>query len=75
MSLVDPNVQLQNLMSLLHEGDHFILMAMKVHDTLKDDVDGFIREWAHIFHDKQLEGYSSLSFCIQFFRQRVNIVL
>jgi hypothetical protein len=44
MSLVDPNVQLQNLMSLLHEGDHFILMAMKVHDTLKDDVDGFIRE-------------------------------
>jgi hypothetical protein len=36
-------------------------------------MDRFIRECAHIFHDKQLRGHLSLSFCIQFFKQRVNI--
>jgi hypothetical protein len=36
----------------LHEGHHFIPMAMKVHDTPKHDMDHFIRECAHIFHHR-----------------------
>jgi len=56
-----------------HEGHHFILMAMEVHDTPKHDMDNSIRECAHLFYDKQLGGYLSLSFCIQFFKQCVSI--
>ncbi len=58
-----------------HDGHHFILMAMKVHNTPERDMDPFIRECVRIFHDKQLGGHLSLSFCIQFFKQRVNIAL
>jgi hypothetical protein len=59
----------------LHEGHHFILMAMQVHDALKCDMDHFIRECGHLFHDRGLGGQLSLSFFIQFFKQRVSIAL
>jgi hypothetical protein len=36
----------------LHEGHHFILMAMEVHDALKCDMDHFIRYCALFFHDR-----------------------
>jgi hypothetical protein len=57
----------------LHEGHHFILMAMEVHGAPKNDMDRFIRECAHLFHSKQPRGHLSLSFCIQFFKQCVSI--
>jgi hypothetical protein len=47
-----------------HEGHHFILMVMEVHDTLEHDMEHFIRECVHFFHDKQSGGHLSLSFCI-----------
>jgi hypothetical protein len=59
----------------VHEGHHFILMAMQVHDPLGHDMDRFIRECTHLFHDRWLGGHLSLSFCIQFLREHVNIVL
>jgi hypothetical protein len=52
----------------VHEGHHFILMAMEVHGAPKCDIDCFISECARLFHDKQLGGHLSLSFYIQFFR-------
>jgi hypothetical protein len=57
----------------LHEGHHFILMAMKVHCAPRCDMNCFIREYAHIFHDRQSRGHLSMSFFIQFFKQRVNM--
>jgi hypothetical protein len=57
----------------LHDGHHFIPMAMEVHGALGHDMDRFIRECACLFHDKPSGGHLSLSFCIQFFRQHVNI--
>jgi hypothetical protein len=57
----------------LHEGHHFISMAMEVHDTPRHDMDHFIKKCVHLFHDRQLKNHLSLSFCIQFFKQRVNI--
>jgi hypothetical protein len=59
----------------LHEGHHFIPMAMKVHGTPKRYMDRFFRECAHLFHNRQLKDHLFLSFCIQFFKQCVNIVL
>ncbi len=35
-----------------HDERHFILMAMEVHGALGHDMDHFIRECAHVFHDK-----------------------
>ncbi len=35
-----------------HEGHHFILMAMEVHNALGCDMDRFIRERAHLFHNR-----------------------
>jgi hypothetical protein len=58
----------------LHERHHFIPMAMKVHNAPRCDMDCFIRECAHLFHNRQSKGYLSLSFCIQFFKQHVSIV-
>ncbi len=58
-----------------HEGHHFILMAMKMHDILGRDIDFFIRECACLFHDKRLGGHLSFSFCIQFSKQCVSITL
>jgi len=48
----------------LHEGHHFIPMAMEVHDAFGCDMNRFIRECAHLFHDRQLKGHLSLSFRI-----------
>jgi hypothetical protein len=50
----------------LHEGHHFIPMALEVHSTLECDVNHFIRECAHLFHDRQSGDHLSLFFCIQF---------
>jgi hypothetical protein len=47
---------------------------MDMHDTLGSDMDRFIKECSRLFHNKQSKGYLSLFFCIQFFRQCVNIV-
>jgi hypothetical protein len=35
-----------------HEGHHFISMAMEVHNAPGCDMDNFIRECVHLFHDK-----------------------
>jgi hypothetical protein len=56
-----------------YERHHFILMAMEVHDTHERDMDYFIRECVHLFHNKRSGGHLSLYFCIQFFRQLVSI--
>jgi hypothetical protein len=48
----------------LHVGHYLIPMAMEVHVAPKRDMDCFIRECAHFFHDRQSRA---LSFCIQFF--------
>jgi hypothetical protein len=57
----------------LHERHHFISMAMEVDNTPRRDMDNFIRECTHLFHDRQLKDHLFLSFCIQFFRQHVSI--
>ncbi len=57
----------------LHEGHHFTLMPMEVRDTPKRDIDCFINRCACLFHDRRLGGHLSLSFCIQLFKQYVNI--
>jgi hypothetical protein len=36
----------------LHEGQHFTSMAMEVHNTFKCDMDRFIKECAHLFHNR-----------------------
>jgi hypothetical protein len=48
-------------------------MAMEVHNAPGHDMDHFIRECACLFHERWSGGHLSLSFCIQFFRQRINI--
>jgi hypothetical protein len=57
----------------LHEGYHFIPMAMEVNGAPGHDMDCFIMECASLFHNRQSKGHLSLSFCIQFFGQGVNI--
>jgi hypothetical protein len=57
-----------------HEGHHFISMAMEVYGAPEWDIDRFIRECACFFHDRCLGGHLFLSFCIQVFKQLVNIV-
>jgi hypothetical protein len=59
----------------LHERHHFIPMAMEVHGAPKCDTNCFIKECACLFHDRQLKSHLYLSFYIQFFNQRVNIVI
>jgi hypothetical protein len=54
-----------------HEGHHFIPMAMEVHGAPERDMDCFIRECIHLFHNRQSRGHLSLSFCIQFFKHCV----
>jgi hypothetical protein len=54
-------------------GTIFFSMVMKVHSTSKHDMDCFIKECARLFHDRWSRNHSSLSFCIQFFKQCVNI--
>jgi hypothetical protein len=36
----------------LHEMHHFILMTMEVHSAFERDMDRFVREHAHLFHDR-----------------------
>jgi hypothetical protein len=36
----------------IHEGHHFIPMAMEVHGALERDMDCFIRESVRLFHDR-----------------------
>jgi len=55
----------------LHEGHHFILMAMEVHGAFGHDMDRFIRECTRVFHNRWLKG--PCLFFIQFFKH-VNIV-
>jgi hypothetical protein len=47
-----------------HERHHFILMAMEVHKSFRHDMNCFIRESICLFHDRELKGHLSLSFCI-----------
>jgi len=58
----------------LQEGHHFISMVMEVHGALGHDTNCFIRECICLFHERQSGGHLSLSFCIQFLKQRVSIV-
>ncbi len=48
----------------LHEGHHFIPMAMEVYGAFGHDMDRFIRECARLFHDRQLKGHLSFFFYI-----------
>jgi hypothetical protein len=57
-----------------HERYHFISMAMEVHNTPRCDLDRFMRECAHFFDNKWSKSHLCLFFCIQFFRQHVNII-
>jgi hypothetical protein len=50
----------------LHEGHHFIPLAMEAFDTLKCDMDRFIKECACLFHNKQLKGYLLYLFAFNF---------
>ncbi len=50
----------------LHEGHHFIPKAMEVHNTAGHDMDHFIKECAHLSHDRWLRGHLSLSFAFNF---------
>ncbi len=59
----------------LHEGHHFISIAMEVHNAPERDMDHVIRYYARLFHYRRLGGHLSLSFYIQFFKQHVNIIL
>ncbi len=58
-----------------HERHHFISMAMEVYNTFGCDMDRFINECACLFHHRRSKGHLSLSFCIQFSRQCINIAL
>jgi hypothetical protein len=50
----------------LHEKHHFIPMAMEVHGASDCDMDRFIREYAHFFHDRRLKNHLFLSFAFNF---------
>ncbi len=50
-------------------------MAIEVHDTHRCDMDCLIKECVRLFHNRQLGGHLSLSFCIEFFRQCVSITV
>jgi hypothetical protein len=52
----------------IHEGHHFIPMAIEMHSVPERDMDCFIKEFVQLFHDRQLKGHLSLFFSIQFFR-------
>jgi hypothetical protein len=50
-------------------------MAMEVHGAPRCDMDSFIMECVRLFHNRRSGGHLSLSLCIQFFKQCVNIAL
>jgi hypothetical protein len=76
VSLIDQHVQLQNLVPFvkickyrrLYKKHHFISMAMEVHGAPRCDMDYFIKECVHLFHNRWSRGHLSLFFCIQFFK-------
>jgi hypothetical protein len=59
----------------LHEGHHFIPMAMEVHGTPWCNMDHFIRECVCLFQSRRSRNHLFLSFYIQFFKHHVNIAL
>jgi len=50
----------------LHEGHHFISMAMELHNAFRCDMNHFIKECARLFHDRQLKNHLSLFFAFNF---------
>jgi hypothetical protein len=48
----------------LHEGHHFIPMAMEVHGTPGCDMDRSIKECACLFHYRWSKSHLSSPFCI-----------
>jgi hypothetical protein len=50
----------------LYEGHHFISMAMEVHDAPRCDMDYFIKECTHFFHNRWSGGHLSLFFAFNF---------
>ncbi len=40
-----------------HEGHHFIPMAIKVCIAFKHNMDNFIKECVHLFHNRQLRSF------------------
>ncbi len=50
----------------LHEGHRFIPMIVEVHSAPMCDMDHFIKECAHLFHDKQPRGHLFLVFAFSF---------
>jgi hypothetical protein len=58
-----------------HEWCHFILMAMEVHNAPEQDMNRLTSECARLFHNRLSRSHLSLSFCIQFLKQCVSIVL
>jgi hypothetical protein len=66
---VSVNAKLKTIVKIrkyrwLCEGQHFISMVGEVHSAPRHDMDCFIKECAHLFHNKQSRGHLSLSFCI-----------
>jgi hypothetical protein len=75
-AIVKPNAIVKiHKYKVLHERHHFIPTTVEVHGALGHDMYRVIKECVHFFYDKQLGGHLSLSFCIQIFRQCVNIIL
>jgi hypothetical protein len=50
----------------IHDGHHFIPMAMEEHGTLERDMVHFIKECAHLLLDRQSRGHLSWSFIFSF---------
>jgi hypothetical protein len=50
----------------IHKGHHFIPMAMEVHNTSQWDMDHFIGECAHLFHDRQSKVHFFCFFAFNF---------
>jgi hypothetical protein len=50
----------------LHEGHHFIMMAMEVHGAPRCDMDCFIVECARLFHNRRSGGHYFYLFAFNF---------
>jgi hypothetical protein len=50
----------------LHEEHHFISMTMEAHDAPVHDMDHFITEGVHLFHDRRSRDHLSLSLSFNF---------
>jgi hypothetical protein len=56
----------------LHEGHHFISIAMEVHGTPRCDMDRFIKVYVCLFHDRQSKNHLSFFFAFSFL---VNVLI